>query len=316
MLIVFILTLASTAEAEVCDYECGGVQPIMDCSYVTIGCTDFKILPGYDFYYCIYRNPGYILVLFKRPVDTFWNVLGGYQDTSAGRDFMYMRMIQVAKDTAHWWCPEVEECIKSISLPLQIARDTANVWCPVPEEITLPMTVHQCAPEFKITPPYYDKTSNSICTSGCALGAITMVLNYYLNKAGLPMVDIVSLNEWLNLNGGYFDKPKTPQFEGWLIWDTIDVYPDSPIRYDGIKSDEDLDIATKTAMLNSELREGRPVILRVWNPQTGNKHFVVATGISGTTWKIVDPGYSDAKTTLAERYNNTFYGIRVYKPRQ
>ncbi|MEW6410618.1 MAG: hypothetical protein AB1488_11010 [Nitrospirota bacterium] len=46
LLIVFILILASTSEAEdVCAYECGNV-PITDCTLVTIGCTDFKILKG------------------------------------------------------------------------------------------------------------------------------------------------------------------------------------------------------------------------------------------------------------------------------
>ncbi|MEW6410148.1 MAG: hypothetical protein AB1488_08595 [Nitrospirota bacterium] len=45
-ILVSAFTLSSRAEAEdVCAYECGGVTPITDCTLVTIGCTDFKILP-------------------------------------------------------------------------------------------------------------------------------------------------------------------------------------------------------------------------------------------------------------------------------
>ncbi|MEW6410458.1 MAG: C39 family peptidase [Nitrospirota bacterium] len=301
LLIVFILILASTSEAEdVCAYECGNI-PIMECDRVTIGCTDFKILKGYAFYYCIYRNTGYILVLYKRPVDTFWLVLDwGYEDTSAGKQFMYNRMIQVAKDTVHWWCPDVpiiEPCPKSTASP---SSGSVPWWCPVPEaEITLPMTVYQCAPEFKITPPEYDFTKKSLCKKGCALAALTMVLNYYLNKSGLPMVDLVGMNEWMKNNGGFYSG-------GDVYFPAISRYPNANIFYDWKTSN-----IVNTDTIDNEFKNGRPVILTV----KGGGHFVVAIGKENDTYKIIDPGKMPQITTLKEKYNNVFDSIRIVRPR-
>ncbi|MEW6675777.1 MAG: C39 family peptidase [Nitrospirota bacterium] len=164
------------------------------------------------------------------------------------------------------------------------------------------MTVYQCADEFKTTPPYYDKTWNSICNSGCALASITMVLNYYLDKEGLPMVDILELNNWLNnRKNGYIGSGK-------VNWWALDKYLDANIKF--VES-SDIEYIAK---LNDELTKGYPMILKVFNSKAGRYHFVVTVGKSGETWDIIDPGYQPQKTTLAERYGNRFQGIRVYEP--
>ncbi|MEW6410149.1 MAG: C39 family peptidase [Nitrospirota bacterium] len=215
---------------------------------------------------------------------------------------MYDRMMQVAKDTVHWWCPDVpiiEPCPTSTA---SLLSGITPWWCPVPEvEITLPMTVYQCDPEFKITPPYYDYTKKSLCSKGCALTSITMVLNYYLNKKGQPMVDIVSLNEWMkdDKNNGF--RPN-----GDIEWPAVAKYPDANISYDVDSSkipDKD--------KVDNELKAGHPVILNV----KGGKHFVVAVGKENDTYRIIDPGYTPQITILKERYNNKFDGIRIIKPR-
>ncbi|MBI5874271.1 MAG: C39 family peptidase [Deltaproteobacteria bacterium] len=166
--------------------------------------------------------------------------------------------------------------------------------------IELPETVYQCEDKFKVTPPFYDETKNSICTSGCALADVTMVLNYYLNKAGLPMVDMEELNEWLNLNEGYYDGGK-------INWSALNEYPGANVKF--VKSSDIEDVVK----LNEELTKGYPVILKVFNPKTGRDHFIVAVGKNGETWDIIDPGYQPQETTLAERYGNHFKGVRIYE---
>ncbi|MEW6410154.1 MAG: C39 family peptidase [Nitrospirota bacterium] len=326
VLIVFILTLPSTAKADVCAYECGNV-PIMDCDRVTIGCTDFKILKGYAFYYCIYRDPGYILVLYKRPVDTSWLVLDwGYQDTSAGREFMYNRMIQVAKDTAHWWCPGVEECIKSISLPLQIVSNTANVWCPsvVPIPCT-PLTAmitdmsqggtwrrEQLDEAF-----WKDGRIKTIGERGCALTAVAMLLGGYGVKTPEGGdVNPENLNTWLNNNKGFYKG-------GDIDWKAINTYT-TKIRFTkfigtykyNFKEDKPL----PTTMLNNYLDKCIPVIVlvaRINERGERSGHWVLVTERQGDRYIIKDPAISGpVVTTTLSDYGNKIYAIRVYEEKK
>lgn len=154
--------------------------------------------------------------------------------------------------------------------------------------------VYQCASG--VADVTYDRTRNTICRSGCALADLTMLLNYY----GVSL-DTVTLNQWLNENNGY-----SPS--GAINWLAIENYPGLNIHYDvahhaNTRNDQ---------ILNNELSNGNPVILRVTNPD-GGSHFVLATGVSGNTWNIIDPGYTPQQTTLAERYNNHYTGTRVYR---
>lgn len=186
--------------------------------------------------------------------------------------------------------------------------------------IELPETVYQCEEDIKNA--QYDRIDKTICNSGCSLASITMILNYYLAKNNLPMVDILDLNKWLNENDGW-DKETGPR--GRKIRD----YPDETkfvVTYDESRSlnigklgNKEITKEYLTQVLESELTSGHPVILKVNN----NSHSVVAVDITTkdgvTTYTIIDPGHNTEqmpqKTTLKERYGNTFYGIRIYLPR-
>ncbi len=137
---------------------------------------------------------------------------------------------------------------------------------------------------------------NTIGGEGCALTSLAMLLRHY----GVD-VDVLSLNEWMTENGGFNQKE-------WVIWEAIKKYPSANITYVSNDATNIQDFTT----LDLYLEKGYPVILRVRE----GSHFVLAIGKTGDTYTIYDPGsYVSPITTLKERYNNEFDGIRPFKPK-
>lgn len=124
-------------------------------------------------------------------------------------------------------------------------------------------------------------------SGGCAVTSVAMVLKYF----GVN-TDPGQLNQWLKDNAGF-----TGAQIYWAIAANIDSSIEFTARID----------STDWNRLRSELDAGYPVVLQVNN----GGHYVVATGYSGNTYYINDPGYSSCTATLS-RYNNTFSGMRIY----
>lgn len=142
----------------------------------------------------------------------------------------------------------------------------------------------------------------TIAACGCALTSAAMLLKFYgvdKSPTGEP-TNPDTLNNWLKINSGY-------KF-GSILWPSIATYSlqsnekfgNQKIKWIGFGGRNDFN------KLNSELNNGRPVILEEPN------HFVVATGISGTTYSINDPRWRD-RVTLAS-YGNSFKSSRLYEP--
>ncbi len=139
---------------------------------------------------------------------------------------------------------------------------------------------------------------NTIGGEGCALTSLAMLLRYY----GVN-VDVLKLNEWMTNNNG-FTKDKE-----WVKWGKASQYPGANVEYVWKDHKDNQDVAT----LDSYLEKGYPVILKV---PTRRSHYVLAIGKTGDTYTIYDPGsYPPLITTLKERYNNKFEGIRPFRPR-
>jgi len=136
--------------------------------------------------------------------------------------------------------------------------------------------------------------SETICSVGCALTSVAMVLRYLGDN-----VDPGSLNAWLRNHGGY---------SGCLIYWSVPANHDQNIQY--VTSF----YTTDKTRVRQELDAGYPVIVGV-NVVNGNpRHYVVVTRYTGSspsyTYYINDPAWTN-RTTLAN-YNNAIGYIVVY----
>jgi hypothetical protein len=144
----------------------------------------------------------------------------------------------------------------------------------------------------------------TIAQCGCALTSSAMLLKYYgvgQSPNYLPTTP-ETLNNWL----------KGRQFEylnGDVNWIEVAkysleanrVFGTPKIDYAGVNSEN-------FSLLNNDLDSNKPVILQVSSSR--GMHFVVATGIFGSTYTINDP-ISISNTNL-QSYNNHFSKMRRY----
>lgn len=140
----------------------------------------------------------------------------------------------------------------------------------------------------------YDHLNGTIEKYGCALTSAAMILKYYGHNA-----DPDKLNSWLkDQSDGYIRN-------GLVNWLAVTRYTK---QNDKLTSPtlEYKSLEPTIENLNSELNNKRPAILKE------DGHFVVATGINGSTYNINDPGYKDRNTL--ESYSNNFLGINTFKP--
>jgi hypothetical protein len=137
--------------------------------------------------------------------------------------------------------------------------------------------------------------STTICTHGCALVSMTMLL-----KTNGVDVDPGELNTWLTNNGGYSDGCL-------LLWNVADDYPgNNNLQYIGSQT---YSLATVKDLIDA----GNPVILSTNSLITGGDHFVVIKGYNnnGTTasdFVVADPNYA-AEQNLSD-YET--FGLRVF----
>jgi len=179
----------------------------------------------------------------------------------------------------------------------------------------------EAASSVKLNVPYFNQCDDrwgndtmgtpycTLCSCGCAVTSVVMVLNYYgVHASDISFNDYYvndtnpkDLNKWLKENKGYLDD--------FIIWSSVEKYSDAEEMGIDFVEDElynwpgginviDVDV------VREEIESGHPVIVNVGG------HWVVITGIEGDTYYINDPFWSDRKTLAS--YNNTIYGIRVY----
>ncbi len=147
----------------------------------------------------------------------------------------------------------------------------------------------------------------SIAAKGCLISSLDMVMKYHGRNAAFA-ASPVALNAHLARGpdpekvGGTFGYTKGGNFK----LRRLDSFPGGNVRFDKkIKKRND-------ALLLQKLCAFGPTPIAV----KGNLHFVVATGFSNLgkpsqTIEILDPAGGVA-TTLAQRYGNTYSGIRSY----
>lgn len=140
-------------------------------------------------------------------------------------------------------------------------------------------------------------TTGTLGAEGCAVSSAAMVLASY----GLE-TDPGKLNRFLMEVSGY-----TP--EGWIMWEkAAELAPDKvEFVYEDLPS---------YWLIDDNLRQGNPVIVRVRFPERKQKHFVVIAGKRGYDYLIADPGAGRGIYPFKE-LNCTIEALRFYrkKPR-
>ncbi|MEW6087991.1 MAG: C39 family peptidase [bacterium] len=139
----------------------------------------------------------------------------------------------------------------------------------------------------------YDSVSppnNKIKNLGCVLTDLVMVLRFYGVAYGADSADVnpKNLNIWLNRNKGYDPG-------GLIRWYKVEPYSSDQVVFNNFANSFDT--------LDSDLKNGNPVILKVPR-EYSSTHFVVVKGKTTGTYKINDPA-STTKVTL-ESYDNRF----------
>ncbi|MBI4822794.1 MAG: hypothetical protein HY805_00975 [Nitrospirae bacterium] len=136
----------------------------------------------------------------------------------------------------------------------------------------------------------------TIKAKGCALTSLAMVMGIYGSEA-LP-------DEWnrFMLSGGYTEDAR-------VRWDVPEYIGLASLSFSKTSGDDDTPL--QNSLIDPYLKKCMPVIVKVYNPTTGNMHWVVVTGKSGNIYNINDPGYRNRENLQA--YSNEIFAIRVYK---
>jgi hypothetical protein len=126
-------------------------------------------------------------------------------------------------------------------------------------------------------------SSNTICKAGCLMSSVSMALSG-IGKNFNPG----TLNTWLKGHGGYVSGDL-------FVWGSVNSLG---LSYVGKVSNSGIQAA---------LNANEIVILNVHN----GGHWVLATGMSGSTINVNDPGYSTTSYTLSEIVANNSGLYRV-----
>ena len=126
-------------------------------------------------------------------------------------------------------------------------------------------------------------SSNTICKAGCLMSSVSMALAG-IGKGYNPG----TLNTWLKGNGGYVSGDL-------FVWASVNKLG---LTYVGKVANSGIQAA---------LNANEIVILNVHN----GGHWVLATGMSGSTITVNDPGYSTSSYTLSEIVANNSGLYRV-----
>lgn len=143
---------------------------------------------------------------------------------------------------------------------------------------------------------------STIAACGCAVTSSAMILKYYgVDKSPTgESTDPRILNNWLKnpKNKGYIN--------GNVDWFAVARYSKQAHNIYGTPIIDYVlpNLGENFSILNQELENGRPVILK----EPG--HFILATGVSGQTYFINDPRWQNRETLLS--YGNRFQEMRRF----
>ena len=161
---------------------------------------------------------------------------------------------------------------------------------------------------------FYLGGNNYMKDVGCSLTSLAMIINYYADHHPNPaMRDRINarivelggitprtLNKYLVDKGWYDDVNHN------FVFDIVYKITNGAVVYRGPLE------AMHDTVLKDSLENKRPELLRLNNPLTGNAHSVVVKGIFENPGYIInDPGVADNNTL--QRYNNTYFGIRLFQ---
>lgn len=152
---------------------------------------------------------------------------------------------------------------------------------------------------------------------GCAVTSAAMVLNYHgmTNFPNNSLLDPGSLNNWLKNHNGYLTGGSGSGSYSYLSWPAISKLTKD--LFDADKSNIKLmhkrayPSANTTTLLNDDLNIRKfPDILQVSNASTSS-HFVVAKGITDSTYAINDPEWNVPNLSS---FNNSYMQVDRYIP--
>jgi hypothetical protein len=117
----------------------------------------------------------------------------------------------------------------------------------------------------------FGAAGDTLGAAGCAIACAAMVMKYYGYDT-----DPGRLAAVLETNGGFVGS-------GWLVWEKAAeaVGPGVEKAYEDLPS---------YALMDDQLRQGNPVIVRVRPPMMRTTHFVVIAGKEGFDYLVQDPG--------------------------
>lgn len=142
---------------------------------------------------------------------------------------------------------------------------------------------------------------------GCNLTSVAMLINYYAESTGATARTTPGqLNAWIRSKGIDSVSAIYPAAMSYAKELGVSLYmPENPYLSSG---------SAGTQRLNTYLRTGNPVILRVNAASASGIHFVVATGIVNqngqTTYTINDPIYG--RITVADKYPEGFTQVNLF----
>ena len=121
-------------------------------------------------------------------------------------------------------------------------------------------------------------SSATICSAGCLMSSVSMVLADCGKSIGGAVATPRTLNTWLRNNGGYVQG-------NLFVWAAVNNFG---LGFVGK--------AYSASDIQSYFRQGKAVILNVNN----GGHWVLMTGISGSSYLVNDPGFNRGSYTFGE----------------
>lgn len=140
-------------------------------------------------------------------------------------------------------------------------------------------------------------SADTLASAGCAVSSAAMVLASY----GID-TDPQRLNDFLTARNGY-----TP--EGWIRWEVAAEMAPEKVSF-AYENDASF------RLIDDNLLEGNPVIVRLRYPDGGTTHFVVICGKQGYDYLVRDPGARAGRGVYPLReFGSDIEALRFYDPK-
>ena len=121
-------------------------------------------------------------------------------------------------------------------------------------------------------------SSSTICKAGCLMSSVAMVISDCGRSIGGASATPKTLNTFLKNNGGYASG-------NLFVWGAVSSFGLSHVGF-----------ATTASSIQSYFKQGKAVILNVNN----GGHWVLMTGISGSSYLVNDPGFARTSYSFGE----------------